>query len=163
VGHPISELIEAGLPAIDLGVLSHGFAPHGRDYVFIVEDAVGPNPGTFQLTFTHVVEFFYETRVRDDVWPRSWGEEFVDYAAWEAAGEPDGYVFGSHFSLAYPGISVPDQSPKAEAWSTRLGRPVHAVSIETDRFFISIVFSEARLRRLSNEAPTASKLIVPIP
>jgi hypothetical protein len=73
--------------------MRHGFADHGRDYVFIIEDCIGTNSGTHELVFTHVVEVRYETRVRDVSWPKSWTDEFIDYQAWRAAGEPDGYVW----------------------------------------------------------------------
>ncbi len=63
-------------------------------------------PGTFDLTFTHVVDLKYESRVGDDIWVKSWEDEFTDYAQWLAAGEREGYVFGAGWSLAYPGITV---------------------------------------------------------
>jgi hypothetical protein len=71
------------LPEIDFGVMSHGFAPHGRDYVLIVQAA-----GTYEVTLTHVVELHYETRVHDEVWPTSWDDRLTNYAEWEAAGNP---------------------------------------------------------------------------
>lgn len=64
---------------------------------------LGSDPGAHELTFTHCVRLEYETRVRDDVWSRSWSDEFVDYQAWLDAGEPDGYVWGTDWSSAYPG------------------------------------------------------------
>jgi len=115
----------------DFAVMEHEFAPHGRDYVFVIQDA-----GTRELTFTHVVDLKYATRVHDDLWLRSWTDEFIDHSAWQAAGEPQGYVFGTNWSLAYPGISLPDACPEAEAWSNRLGRQMHAVAVDTDRFSI---------------------------
>lgn len=38
----------------------------------------------------------------DEVWPRSWSDEFSDYQRWVSAKEPDGYVWGTNWSLAYP-------------------------------------------------------------
>jgi len=138
--------------------MQHGFAPHGRDYVFIIQDFWG----THELTFSHVVDLKYGTRVRDEVWLESWSNEFVDYGAWLAAGEPNGYVWGSNWSLAYPGISLPSATPEAEDWSRRLRRPMHLVVIETDRFSIALIFSDARLRKLSDDASIVRKVIIPL-
>src|SRR5688500_5261006 len=102
--HPLKQILEEWLPEIDFCVLSHGLAAHGRDYVLALQSA-----GTYELTLTHVVEMHYETRVRDDVWPRSWDDSFTDYATWQAAGEPDGYVWGTGWSLAFPGLHILDE------------------------------------------------------
>ena len=104
--NPLTRLLQERLPAIDVGVMAHGFAAHGRDYFFRLENSFGPTPGTFELTFTHVVEFNYVTAVRDDVWHRSWNDDFTNYVRWENAGEPDGYVFGTNWSLASPGFEA---------------------------------------------------------
>ncbi len=88
----------------DFAVLGHGLLPHGRDYAFMIEDCLGRDPGRHEIVFTHCVALEYETRVRDDVWPVSWADEFLDYQRWIAAGEPDGYVWGSEWSMAYPGV-----------------------------------------------------------
>src|SRR3954449_12756887 len=98
--HPMDKLLE-WLPALDFAVLGHGLAPYGRDYIWIIQDCIGSDPGTHEVTFTHCVKFDYETRVRDDVWPRSWTDEFIDYEGWQKAGEPDGYVWGTNWSNAY--------------------------------------------------------------
>jgi hypothetical protein len=161
--NPLAEILSNWLPESDIGVMKHGFADHGRDYVFIVEDCVGGSPGTHELVFTHVVNVQYETRVRDDVWPKSWTDEFIDYQAWLRAGEPDGYVWGTNWSTAYPGIAAPASTGEAEKWTKRLGRQMHAMSIETDRFLISMIFHDVRVRKLSDDAPTARQTIVPLP
>ena len=67
------------LSPLDFAVLSHGWAPHGRDYLILAQDTIGADPGTHELQFTHCVQPDYVTRVRDDVWPRSWTDDFVDY------------------------------------------------------------------------------------
>jgi hypothetical protein len=155
--NPLRAIAQDWLPEIDFGVMSHGFAPHGRDYVFIIEAG-----GTYELTLTHVVEVHVESRVRDDVWPVSWGDVLTDYAAWEAAGHPDGYVWGSNWSLAYPGLVAPNEDPSAQRWSERLGKPMFGASIETDRFKLWAVFHSARARKLSDHAPTVSKVLIPL-
>jgi hypothetical protein len=78
VNAPAKENFE-WLPELDFAVLAHGFTPHGRDYIFIIEEGLGINPGQHELIFTHCVCLNYETRVRDDVWPTSWQDDFLEY------------------------------------------------------------------------------------
>jgi len=160
--NPLKELLNGALSGYDFAVLEHGFAPHGRDYRFLIEDTLCKIPGTYELTFTHVVNLKYHTRVGENVWSISWSDEFTDYARWKALGEPRGYVFGTNWSLAYPGISILIGSPEALDWSKRLHRPMHSVSIETDRFCISLVFSKARHQKLSDETGTVRKVVIPL-
>lgn len=70
---------------------------------------------------------------------------------------------GANWSMAYPGLSLPENSPEAEEWSRRLGRPMHAAIIETDRFSIALVFSDAGLRKLSDDASLINQVIIPLP
>jgi hypothetical protein len=88
--NPLRKVMRDWLPELDFAVLQHGLAKHGRDYVFVLQAA-----GTYELILTHVVEMHYQTRVGDDVWPTSWDDCLTDYAAWQAAGEPDGYLWGN--------------------------------------------------------------------
>lgn len=156
--HPLRKLTYDWLPEFDFAVMQHGFAPHGRDYVFVIQAA-----GTYELTLTHVAELRYETSVRDDVWPVSWDDSFTDYAAWQAAGKPDGYVWGSNWSLAYPGLDSPEDSAAAKRWSERLGRPMYAMTIGTDRFSMSVVFHSASGRKISDDDSTIRQVLVPLP
>jgi hypothetical protein len=157
--NPLKATMREWLPELDFGVMSHGFARHGRDYVFVLE--VG-RAGTYELTLTHVVELNYETRVRDDVWPKSWSDVFTSHAAWAKENEPDGYVWGTNWSLAYPGLYVADEDASAARWAERLGQPMHAMAIETDRFKISLIFHQVRQRKLSDEAPVVGQALVPL-
>jgi hypothetical protein len=110
-----------------------------------------------------VVDFKYETRVGAKIWLMSWADEFTDYAMWKASGEPEGYVFGTEWSLAYPGIIILPASPEAMRWSELLNRPMYSASLETDLFCISLVFSEARHRKLSDEIGTVRQVLIPLP
>lgn len=161
-GNPLGELLNGALSEYDFGVLEHGFFPHGRDYRFVIQDSLCRDPGTYELTFTHVVDLKYETRVGARVWQISWTDEFTDYAKWKTSGEPEGYVFGTDWSLAYPGINVLPANPEAQDWSNRLERPMFSASIETDRFYISLVFSEVRYRKLSDETGVVRKVVIPL-
>jgi hypothetical protein len=156
--HPMRKPMREWLPKIDFGVLDHGFAPHGRDYVLVLQAA-----GTYELILTHVVELHYETRVADVDWPASWDDYLTNYAAWEAAGKPDGYVWGTNWSLAYPGLDVPDDDPIAARWSQRLGKPMFFLALETDRFRLSVVFHDVRTRKLSDDDSTVGRVLIPLP
>lgn len=156
--NPLRRELVTWLPEYDFGVMSHGFAPHGRDYVWIIEAG-----GTYRLTLTHVVELHYETRVLTGKSnPEAWDDRLTDYATAYAEGSPEGYVWGTNWSLAYPGIETPDSHPQASHWSDKTGRPMHAMSIETDRFKITAIFHECRSEKLSDDAPTLSKVLIPI-
>ena len=82
--HPVVQLGQS-IADCDFAVLAHGFLPHGRDYFMRVQDCIGHDPGTHELRFTHCVRLDYETRVRDDAWPISWSDDFLDYQRWKAA------------------------------------------------------------------------------
>lgn len=142
-------------------MLGHGFAPHGRDYSLVIQDSIGPKPGTSELTFTHVVQFTYETRVRDDVWPNSWDDVFLDYQQWQLTGERSGYVWGTNWSLAYPGFEAPENAPEGVVWSSRLGQQMHSMSLETERFRIAMTFHDVGVRHLSDDTDTVSQVVIP--
>lgn len=160
-GNPLADLLNGALSECDFGVLEHGFVPHGRDYRFVVQDSLCRDPGTYELVFTHVVDLRYETRVGASVWQLSWTDEFTDYAKWKAAGEPYGYIFGTDWSLAYPGITLL-ASTEVDEWSKRLQHQMYSASIETDRFSISLVFSEVRHRKLSDDSGVVQSVLIPL-
>jgi hypothetical protein len=164
VGHDqLNHLLSSGsLSELDFGVIEHGFLPHGRDYRFVIEDSLCIDPGTYELIFTHVVDLRYETRVSDASWQQSWSDDFTNYAQWVQAGEPEGYVFGTDWSLAYPGMSVDDASPEAAKWSERLQRPMFFTKVETDRFNIALVFSGVQHRKLSSSVAVLKQVLIPL-
>jgi hypothetical protein len=161
-GNPLLGLLKGSLSEYDFGVLEHGFAPHGRDYRFVIQDSLCRDPGTYELVFTHVVDLRYETRVGDTVWRTSWTDEFTDYARWKASGEPEGYVFGTDWSLAYPGITVPAASLEVQGWSERLQHPMYSATVETDRFSISLVFSSLIHRKISEGTEVVRQVLIPL-
>lgn len=159
--HPFKEILK-WLPELDFAVLGHGWAKHGRDYIVIVEDCLGGSPGQHEITLTHCLSIEYETRVRDEVLTRSWAEEFTDYKKWQESGEPDGYVWGTDWSNAYPGLTIVENSKRARDWTKRLGKEMYEVTLETDRFFMSIIFHSVKTRKLSDSTSTISKTIFPV-
>jgi hypothetical protein len=157
--HPLSALFE-WFPDSDFAVLDHGFLAHGRDYVLVTETAMGPAPGRHQLQFTHVVETSYLTALDHEAWSKSWGDEFVDYQDWIAAGEPHGYVWGTDWSLAWPGLSAVEPSVRAKSWSDRLTKPMFEAKIRTDRFELSLVFHSLRTSKIGDETSTISQAVI---
>jgi hypothetical protein len=146
------------LPEVDFAVLQHRFAEHGRDYVVLIEDCLSLNPGQHELVFTHCVQMDYETRVRDDIWLHSWTDEFTDFVRWSGAGEPEGYVWGTNWSNAYPGLHAVRGSVRAVEWSGRLGKPMFETTLETDRFFLRLIFHSLRVRKISEKTDTISQI-----
>jgi hypothetical protein len=159
--NPLEELLK-WLPQADFAVLEHGFEKHGRDYILLVEDCLGSDPGQHEIAFTHCVKAECETRVTDEVWLKSWSEEFTGYQRWTAAGEPTGYVWGTNWSLAYPGLRAVLDSTQAVAWSQRVGKQMFEITLETDRFFLRLVFHSIRTRKTNEKHETISQFIHPL-
>jgi hypothetical protein len=156
--NPLDDLFK-WLPEVDFAVLEHRFAKHGRDYILLVEDCLGSSPGQHEIVFTHCVKAECETRVRDEVWLKSWSDEFTDYERWTSAGEPDGYVWGTNWSVAYPGFRAALESAQAAEWSRRLGKQMFEITLETDRLFLRLVFHSIHSRRTSEKHETISQVI----
>jgi hypothetical protein len=159
--HPLKPLLE-WFPDQDFAVLDHGFLPHGRDYSLIVETALGKDPGRHRLQFTHVVLAAYSTRVSDDAWRVAWTDVFIDYDEWERAGTPAGYLWGTNWSFAEPGIRAVEPSPLAAEWSERLGQPMHELKLNTDRFSLHLVFHSLRTDKIDDRTDIVSQVVTPI-
>ena len=147
----------------DLPILSHGFAPHQRDYV--VEGEVGgrsEHRGRYRFTFTHRVVANLTTAVRDGTWRVSWDERFVDDRDWLAAGGPAGYVRGVNWSLAYPGPSLVDGSPLAAGGGERLGHAMHEAIVETNAFRLQLVFHDLRVERTGDHVSVYDPVTFPL-
>jgi hypothetical protein len=155
--HPLDELLK-WLPEVDFAVLEHRFASHGRDYIALIE-CLSPNQGQHEIAFTHCVRADCETRVGDEVWPESWTDEFTDHERWTSAGEPSGYVWGTNWSLAYPGIQAIRDSALAAEWSRRLGKQMFETTLETERFLLRLIFHSIRSRKVSDRFDTVSRVV----
>jgi hypothetical protein len=159
--HPLDELLEK-LPSVDFAVLQHEFARHGRDYLMFTENNAAADAGRHKITFTHCVRADLQTRVEDAIWGKSWGNEFIDYEEWIKANEPDGYVWGTNWSLAYPGLRAIYDSPEAAAWSTRFGKPMFEITLETDRFVLRLIFHSILCEKISAQTDVVSKGVFPL-
>jgi hypothetical protein len=142
--------------------MSHGFAPHGRDYFFIIQNCLGDATGTFRVTFTHCVEYQYFTALNAKTWIESWEDLFTDYAEWEKAGEPSGYVWGTNWSNAYPGIKNLVTSERALYWRDSLGKSMHEFELETDRFIIKLVFHALEIEKINDNKELISSTTIPL-
>ena len=152
---------------VDVGILRHGFAAHMRDYEVLFEALWGHKQwadakGTYLLRFTHCPEAAAVTAVSDEGWKRAWSDTFIDYAAWVAAGEPGGFVWGACWSTAYPGLTYVDGSDLARSWSERLGKPMHEVSIATEAFELRVVFHEFAVTKLNDIVSVLDKVMIPL-
>jgi hypothetical protein len=156
--NPLDALFQ-WLPAMDFAVLEHRFARHGRDYTVVAETCLGSNPGQHEIVFTHCVKADCETRVGPDVWPKSWSDEFIEYERWTAAKAPEGYVWGTNWSLAYPGLQAVPDSAQAAEWSRRLGKEMFEATLQTDRFLLRLIFHSVQSRKVSDNCQTISQVL----
>ena len=133
----------------DQALVFHGFADHMRDYDLYIHATADPRTGIapehLRYRFTHCVRATATTAVGRDVWPRSLGDEFIDYEEWLRAGEPEGYVWGVKWQVLYPGMRLMPDSDETRSWSAQLGLPFHEVLIETNGHDITLVFSDLRV------------------
>lgn len=157
--HPVSALVTEWLPECDFAVLNHGFVTHGRDYQIIIQDSIGARPGTHRLTFTHVVRADCQTALSAQGWSGSWDDVFLD---WELSKDMEGYIWGTNWSLAYPGITALSDDDEAAAWGRQIGRPMYAATLETDRFNLRLVFHSLRSEMVADDTSLIKQVIHPL-
>lgn len=167
----LRERIEADDRIFDSVIVSHGFAQYLRDYDVVIDvpaalpadvpigDTVGSYiEGRYRYRFTHCSEVHVTTDVRDEVWRESWDDVFTDYDAWEAAGNPDGFVWGVNGADAYPGLSYVADSQLAAPWTSRLAHEMHEVALETNTFHLRVVCHDLRVDQLAVGDPRTRAL-----
>lgn len=155
-----------GAPLFDGGIVSHGFTPWMRDYDVVVDQpATVPGEarsyieGRYRYRFTHCVWASVETAVADHVWGMSWDDLFTDATAWEAAGEPEGYLWAVAFMVAYPGAKYIRGSHKAREWTERVAQPMHEVQIITNGHDVRLVFHALRVHKIAQGSTTTDALV----
>ncbi len=155
----------AEYPLLDCAILGHGFASYMRDYVLTVEQTVWSRhrAGRYLFTFSHCPVANVRSTVSDEVWKKSWDDVFTNFGRWKREGEPEGFVWGVCWSLAYPGLEYVSTSELARTWSHRLGRPMHEVTIETEAFHLQLVFHDVDVEQLDDTVEVVDKVIVPLP
>ncbi len=136
----------------DVAVLRHGFTNYIRDYQFEIEtNWIGNLAGRYVLTFKHCYDLTYRILVEDDVIKKSWNDIFTNFEVWKKNNEPDGFVWGINWSLAYPGFEQIKNSDKAKNWSNRLGKKMHEVKLETNSFQINLIFETWTLKKVNDD------------
>jgi hypothetical protein len=143
-------------PISDSAIIEHHYTPYLRDYdVFVEVTAALPHgngsyiEGRYRYRFTHCVTAEVTTAVSAGIWRKSWDNVFIDYEAWQKAGEPDGYVWGVCYSDATPGLRYLEGSKAVQDWSRRLGKEMHEILIETNGHNIRLVFHDVIIRKLA--------------
>jgi hypothetical protein len=76
--------------------------------------------------------------------------------------EPKGFVWGTNWSLAYPGLEYFRDSKLAAKWSAKLEKEMHEVTIDTEAFSIQLIFHDVRVQKLSSDVSVVNKVIFPI-
>ena len=153
-------------PMFDMAIVEHHFTPYMRDYDIIVDvTAAVPGEqrsyieGRYRYRFTHCVVSEVTTAIRDEVWGRSWGDGLLDYQEWVAADQPDGYVWGVCWMLAYPGLAYVSGSAAARDWGERLGHQMHEVFIETNGHNIRLIFHDVGITKIAHGDAQTGDLI----
>ncbi|HLZ50048.1 MAG TPA: hypothetical protein VKP61_04815 [Candidatus Acidoferrum sp.] len=145
----IREELERG-QLFDGAIVRHGFTPYLRDYDIVAYFAKGPE---YLYRFSHCPIAEVTTAVPDDVWQRSWGDDFIDYSEWLKSGEPAGYVWGVCESTVYPGAKYIADSRLAQEWTSRLGKQMHEVLIITNGHNLHLVFHDLSVKKLKETDP----------
>jgi hypothetical protein len=148
-------------PMFDVAILGHGFTPYMRDYDVLVE-AGGIGAGRYLYRFSHCPEVKVVTKVRYDAWQESWDDLYTEYQRWIEAGEPEGFVWGTCWSMAYPGLTLHKDSEVARRWSEPLQKPMHEVTIETEAFLLQLVFHDLTIQKLSDHVSVIDRVIFPL-
>ena len=147
---------------IDTAILSHGFMPYKRDYYFHIETLWrDPLAGQYLVLFRHCYEFNYRTSTGAETLLQSWDDLFIDFDKYEKAGGPEGYVWGSNHIGVYPGFTLVDNSPKANDWSEKLGKPMQEVQLEAEIFNMNFIFHNWTIKKLNDTTSLISQLVFP--
>lgn len=167
----LRERIEADDRFFDSAVMSHGFTEYLRDYDVVIDVPAALPPevprgdttgsyieGRYRYRFTHCPEVRVTSKVRDEVWQCSWDDVFTDYEDWEAAGSPEGFLWGVNWAEAYPGLSYVADSPLAASWAERLAHEMHEVVVETNTFAVRLVCHDLRIDQLAVGDPRTREL-----
>ena len=155
----------------DSRIVAHGYAPDLRGYDVVIDvsaalphevtigDTTGSyTKGRYRYRFAHCPEARVTSRIRNDTWRLSWDEVFVDHEEWEAAGNPEGFVWGVKEADAYPGLWYVTDSTLAASWTERLGHEMHEAVVDTNVFMLQLVCHDLRVQQLAVGEPFTQTL-----
>jgi len=156
---------------VDSWVDSHGFTSYNRDYDVVITTVAALPPevpigdttgsyleGRYRYRFTYCTEANESTAVPDETWQESYDDVFTDYEIWQAAGMPEGFVWGQPADT-YPGLSYVADSPRAALWTERLKRAMHEILIETNKFTLRLICHDLQVERLALGDPITGELV----
>lgn len=148
---------------IDIAILSHGFTPYKRDYFFHVETMWKDNfAGQYLIMFKHCYSLQYETIADEKILRQSWDESFIDFEEYLKAGEPEGYVWGTNWSNAYPGFSNLKDSEKAVKWTKDLGKEMKELLVESEIFKINLIYHNWTIEKLNEKTSLVTQAFFPL-
>ncbi|HLP80586.1 MAG TPA: hypothetical protein VK141_01180 [Nitrosomonas sp.] len=131
----------------DAAILKHGFTDYMRDYELIVQCRIDQELDiVYKYHFIGCVEAHYETAFGSD-YKKSLSDNHVlsldeDFPVEE---EPEeGFFWGTRWAGVYPGLQYIENGDRALYWSKQLGRIMHEVTIETNVYFLRLVFADIR-------------------
>jgi len=121
----------------------------------MVKERIEENPLLDVAVLTH--GFAPYMRDYDVLIEAMWGEK-----EWQKNGEPEGYVWGVSWSMAYLGLRYIENSQPAAKWSERFGKEMHEAVLETNAFILRLVFHDFSIDRLSDEVGIIDKVLIPL-
>ena len=147
----------------DVAIIKHGFTDYVRDYMFEIEaNWIGDLAGKYNLIFKHCYELIYKTLIDDDTIKQSWSDMFIDFEIWEKNNEPEGFVWGTNWSLAYPGFKEIVDSEKAKVWSKKLGKEMKEVNLQSNSFEINLIYESWSLKKINYSTSLIEQIMLPI-
>lgn len=148
---------------IDVAILSHGFTPYKRDYFFHIETMWKDKfAGQYLVVFKHCYSLSYNTIANNEILKQSWNECFIDFEEYLKAGEPEGYVWGTNWSNAYPGFSNLKNSEKATKWTKELGKEMRELIVESEIFKINLIYHNWTIEKLNEKTDIVTQAFFPL-
>ncbi len=148
---------------IDTAILAHGFTPYKRDYYFHIETMWRENyAGQYLVCFRHCYDLTYQTLGNPETLLQSWDDCFIDYKEFEKAGEPEGYVWGTNWAIAYPGFSNVVDSVKAKEWTNNLGKEMKELLVEAEIFKLNLIYHDWTIKKLNSDTNLISQVLFPL-
>ncbi|MBL7497651.1 hypothetical protein I6A84_05305 [Frankia sp. CNm7] len=135
----------------DQAIVYHAFTDYMRDYEMLVYATSDPRLAVpaehLRYLFRYCVEVDVRPAVTPEVWKQSLDDRLIDH---ETGKDLDGYVWGVKWQALYPGATLLDDSPRAQAWSDAIGIDFHEVRIETNGHNLTLIFNDLSVTPVSD-------------